>query len=73
MIEKSSFIFLFLFCVLHLHNKMHYLYTVQIGEPKAKANDTEGSVLFKVIGTRRTIFVKLGLLFLLNVFLLLIC
>jgi hypothetical protein len=61
MIGKCSF---FLFCVLHLHNMMHYLYTAQFSEPKAKANYTEGSVLFKVLGTRRTVFVKLGLVFL---------
>jgi len=51
---------------------MHYLYTAQIGEPKAKANHTEGSVLFNMLGTR-TVFVKPGLVFLLKVFLLLRC
>jgi len=47
---------------------MHYLYTAQMYEPKAKANHTDDSVIFKVIGSRRAVFVKLGL-----VFLLLIC
>jgi len=61
MIEKCSF---FSFCLLHLHNKIHYVYTAQFIEPNAKANHTEGSALFKVLETRRTVFVELGLVFL---------